>query len=89
MVWRLHNIIDCRFTEMNKLHFRDEWFIQGMVDGMLSKREEIRFRELIMTSSNARKLYGELLYVHTALQFEAHFIGSVDFSNEIMQKLYG
>jgi hypothetical protein len=74
---------------MNNLGHKDEWLIQWMVDGELSGKEVMKFRQLIINSQHARKLYGELLYVHTALQSEAHFIGSVDFSDEIMQRLYG
>jgi len=74
---------------MNNLGHKDEWLIQRMVDGELSVKEVMKFRQLIMNFQYARKLYGELLYVHTALQSEAHFIGSVNFSDEIMRKLYG
>ncbi|MFW5756416.1 MAG: hypothetical protein ACOCWK_07415 [Tangfeifania sp.] len=75
---------------MNKRqNSKDEWLIQGMVDGELSRREEKRFRELIVASPNARKFYGELLHIHATLQSESHLAEPVDFSNQIMEKLFG
>ncbi|MFW6259335.1 MAG: hypothetical protein ACOC1R_00230 [Tangfeifania sp.] len=75
---------------MNKRqNSKDEWLIQGMVDGVLSRKEEKKFKKLIVASPNARKFYVELLHVHATLQSEAQLAEPVDFSNQIMEKLFG
>jgi hypothetical protein len=70
---------------MKKLEKQDEMIIQNKIDGTLSAQEEKRFKELISTSAEARRLYQSLLNLHLSLKHDSKGIPSIDFSHEIME----
>jgi hypothetical protein len=70
---------------MKKLEKQDEMIIHHKIDGNLSEKEEERFNELIRMSSEARRLYQNLLSLHLSIKHDAKKIPSIDFSQEIMK----